>query len=284
MGIGFIPFDNIAKSGPTIGLADTTVSPTYFYQVKNTPFGGTLPLMVNYQRAANDGAAYYRVEVDGNLRSDSWTDYKWNGTQYVAKTTMPTTIGGKSGCYPVHPVSELFLWMNPSLGSLMDSTNLHGPVPNLHTILLDFVDAAGNHIEYSTPLTILVDNNPCVATLSAVTLNGTPADACGILTYIAPSTDKVKMGFTASQPNNNATFAFYLIRGVTGVALPVVPPTSGPVNTAVSPITDTVNDLLGTCKIAGFAEWIYVWATANNGWSRQSQYDASAAEAFVLSP
>ena len=284
MGIGFIPFDNIAQLGPTKGLADTTVNPTYFYQVKNTPFGGTLPLMVNYQRAANDGAAYYRVQVDGNIRSDSWTDEKWNGTQYVATPTVPMTIGGKSGCYPVHPVSELFLWMNPSLGSLMDSTNLNGAVPNLHTILLDFLDAAGNHIEYSTPLTILVDNNPCVATLSAVTLNGSPADACGILTYTTPSTDKVKMGFTASQPHNNATFAFYLIRGITGVTLPAVPTTSGPVSTAVSPITDTVSDLLGICKIAGFAEWIYVWATANNGWSRQSQYDASAGEAFVLSP
>ena len=52
MGIGFIPFDKVKPSG----LADTTVDPTYFYQVKNTPFGGTLPLMVNHLRAFNDGA------------------------------------------------------------------------------------------------------------------------------------------------------------------------------------------------------------------------------------
>ena len=56
------------------------------------------------------------------------------------------------------------------------------------------------------------------------------------------------------------------------------------VSAAVSPMADTVAHLPGTCNVAGFGEWLYVWATANNGWSRQSQYDASAAVAFVLSP
>jgi hypothetical protein len=31
-------------------------------------------------------------------------------------------------------------------------------------------------------------------------------------------------------------------------------------------------------------EQVYVAATANNGWGRQSQYDASAVIAFVLAP
>lgn len=56
MGIGFIPFDKVVTVlGPNRGLADTTVDPTYFYQVKDVPFGGTLPLMINHQRADNDG-------------------------------------------------------------------------------------------------------------------------------------------------------------------------------------------------------------------------------------
>ncbi|MGA2199064.1 MAG: hypothetical protein ABSG45_03920, partial [Nitrososphaerales archaeon] len=89
--------------------------------------------------------------------------------------------------------------------------------------------------------------------------------------------------FTASQPNSDATFSLSLIRGVTGVTLPPAPPTSGPVSTVSSPITDIVGDLLGGCTIAGFALYLYVAATANNGWGRQSQYDASAAQAFVVS-
>src|SRR6516162_2988725 len=71
MGIGFIPFDKVTPSG----LADTTADPTYFYQVKDTPFGGALPLMINHYRAGLDGAAYYRVKVDGVVRLDSWSDY-----------------------------------------------------------------------------------------------------------------------------------------------------------------------------------------------------------------
>jgi hypothetical protein len=45
-----------------------------------------------------------------------------------------------------------------------------------------------------------------------------------------------------------------------------------------------VAHLLGSCNVAGFAEYVYVWATINNGWWRQGQYDASAAIAFVLAP
>ncbi|MGD0001506.1 MAG: hypothetical protein ABSE21_15520 [Bryobacteraceae bacterium] len=278
MGIGFIPFDKVTAAG----LGDTTVDPTYFYQVKNVPFGGTLPLMVNHERADLDGTSWYRVLVDGVVRSDSWADEKWNGTQYVAVTTAPTIVAGQPGYYPVHPLSELFLWMNPSLGSLMDSTNLSN---GLHTIVLQFVNAAGVLVETSTPLKILVNNQYCVATLAPPSLNGATADpTCGLLHYTAKNNDKVIMAFTASQPANFATFSFELVKGVNPVALPAVPPTSGAVTAAVSPFTDTVALLLGTCNVAGFAEYLYVFATINNGWGRQSQYDASALIAFVLGP
>jgi len=278
MGIGFIPFDRVTAAG----LADTTVDPAYFYQRKDTPFGGTLPIMVNHLRAFEDGAVYYRVKVDGSPRTDSWTDEKWNGFHNVAVTTNPITIAGQPGYFPVHPLSELFLWMNPSLGLLTDSTNLTN---GLHTILLDFVDGLGGLIEQSTPLTIRVDNNYCVAAVAPPTLNGSSADpTCGLLKYVAKNSDPVIMAFTASQPNDFATFSFTLIKGVNAVALPAVPPTSGPVSTAVSPITGTVSGLLGTCDIAGFGEWLYVAATIDNGWGRQGQYDAQAAVAFVLAP
>jgi hypothetical protein len=37
-------------------------------------------------------------------------------------------------------------------------------------------------------------------------------------------------------------------------------------------------------NIAAFAADVYVAASANNGWGRQSQYDAQALIAFVLAP
>jgi hypothetical protein len=77
--------------------------------------------------------------------------------------------------------------------------------------------------------------------------------------------------FTASHPANFATFQFTLIKGVNAVAVPGT--TSGPVSAVSSPLSDTVAHLVNTCNIAGFAEYVYVWATTNNGWGRQSQYD-----------
>ena len=51
-----------------------------------------------------------------------------------------------------------------------------------------------------------------------------------------------------------------------------------------APFDDTVAHLLGTCTVAAFAASVYVAATANTGWSRCSQYDRSALEAFALAP
>jgi hypothetical protein len=147
------------------------------------------------------------------------------------------------------------------------------------------VNAGGTLIETSTPLTIRVDNNQCTATVATPSVHGNTADPdCGLLHYGTKNTDLVSMPFTVGHPNGFATFSFTLIKGVNAVSLPAAPPTSGPVGSAVSPITASIVDLMGKCDVAGFAEYIYVAASATNGWGRQSQYDASAAIAFVLAP
>ena len=289
MGIGFIPFDKVITTpGPTLGLADTTVDPAYFYQVKDTPFGGALPLTLNYMRALNDGAAYYRVfvqNISGFVLQDvTWTDEHWNGFEFVAQTTGPVTVAGQPGFFPTRALSDLFLWMNPTLGGFVQSTGL----PNgLNTIWIEFVDGGGGFIEWATPLQILVDNNSCSATIASPILHGVGADpTCGLLHYGTKDASPVSMAFTASHPNNFATFSFELVKGVNEVTLPPLPIVGAPVSAApvFSPITEPVNQLLGTCTIAAFAESVYVAATANNGWGRQSQYDAEALTAYVLAP
>jgi hypothetical protein len=277
MAVGFIPVDSVAA-----GLANTTTDPTYFYQVDNTPFGGTLPLMVNHLRADNEGAKYYRVKVDGVAHTDSWTDEKWNGSDYVAQINAPISIGSENGYYRVRPLSELFLWLNPSLGDLLDTTGLSG---GTHKIVLEIANAAGTPISASPPLEILVDNNSSIATLGPPEVHNETADSvCGVLHYGTKNADLVNMPFTASHPNGFATFSFQLNKGVNAVDLPATHPTSGPVSAAVSPITATIQQLMGACETAGFAEYLYVATMANNGWSRQSQYDASAMIGFVLTP
>jgi len=60
-------------------------------------------------------------------------------------------------------------------------------------------------------------------------------------------------------------------------------------------IDASVSSLLGSCTIAGFAEVLFVWALATDGWSRLSQYDSGpqfltsspqyiAPVGFVLAP
>jgi hypothetical protein len=289
MGIGFIPFDKVVTTvGPLQGLADTTVDPTYFYQVKDTPFGGALPLMINYMRALNDGAAYYRVFVQNSagfvLQDITWTDEHWNGFQFVAQTTGSVTVNLQPGFFPLRALADLFQWMNPSLGGFVQSTGLPD---GLNTIWIEFVNVSGAFVEWATPLTILVDNNACTATIATPTLHGLQADPdCGLLHYGAKDASPVTMPFTASHPHNFATFSFEVVKGVHQVTLPPLPLSNLPVAVAPlsSPVAETVSDLLGACDIAAFAEDVYVAAMANNGWSRQSQYDAQALIAFVLAP
>jgi len=272
MEIGFIPYTDILANG----LADTSSDPGAHYPVKNVPFGGTLPLMINHERAANDGAAYYRVRIDGVVRMDTWTDDKWNGTSYVTQTMTPLVVNGQPGYYPVRPVSELLLWLHPALGTLTDSANLSD---GLHTIDAEFIDSTGHLIETSNAVTIHVDNSQCNAALFTPTLNGKSADPnCGLLRYTGANSMPVNMAITGTHPSGFATYSFQVVKGVNQVL-----GVGGPVP-ALSPVTSPASTLLGSCTIAGFGEYLYVAATANNGWSRQSQYDASSALAFVLAP
>lgn len=279
-GIGFVPAGDI-----TGGLA--TISEPYF-QADGAPFGGGLPVLVNFLRAGLDGASYYQVQVDGNVRTDVFQGQQWDGTQYVPATFGTTTMNGSPGYYPVPAISELMLWLGTLPGCYLDSTTLVSA--QTHTITVDFYAADGTLLESAAPLTIYVDNNRCTATLTAPTLlpsgggASVTANPCGLLSY-GSAADQVEIPFTASQPEGFATYQFSLVRGVTPV--PVSQPASGPVSgisLASDPIEESVAALLGSCPTAGFAVEVYVYASAVTGWARCSQYDAEALEGFVLAP
>ena len=206
---------------------------------------------------------------------------RWNvlTNLYELRTTAPVVLPTGPGFYPVHDPSDQFLWLHPALGDRMDTVPLSN---GLHSIHLDFVNAFGVAVESSAAITVLIDNNHCTATIVLPTLNGVSADpTCGTLKYQPGPAGSVVMAFTATHPNGFATYSFSLIKGVNSLT---PPSTGGPVLPPPATPTDTAAHLLGTCKTAGFAEYLYVATTAINGESRQSQYDASAAVAFVLTP
>jgi hypothetical protein len=275
--IGFIPFDWITPGG----LGDTTShDPTYFYQVHNVPFGGTLPVMVNFLRAGLDGASFYQVKVDGNLRTDQFHTAKWDGTHYAPATFATQSVGGNPGFYPVPSISDLMLYIQALPGCYLDSTSLVSA--QLHTITVDFFTAGGGLIESATPLSILVDNNPCSVALSMAAIGSNSATTdCGFLQYnpASKATDHVTIAYAAGHPEGFATWSFSLTKAATQIFS-----TGGAVPSPAAPFDNTVAGLLGTCTVAAFAASVYVAATANSGWGRCGQYDRSAGEAFALAP
>lgn len=268
MGIGFVPFDKI---DPATGLA--TTDPGYFYAVSAAPFGGNLPVMVNHQRAGAIGATHYRVLVNGVARGDSWQDYRWNGSQYVLITTNPVTVGGVTNCYPVHPAAQLFHWMNPALGLILPSATLANA---LHSLSVDFLNAAGAVIASAPAITLRIDNRACVATLGAPTIGGTAADACGVL---HATSGTLTIPFTASHPRNYGRWSMNVVKGATSAMS-----TGGDLPPASASVTGNVATLLGGCPMAGFAASLHVATTIQNGWGHQGQYDAGALVAFVIAP
>lgn len=275
--IGFIPFDWITPAG----LGDTTShDPSYFYQVSNAPFGGSLPVMINFLRAGLEGASFYQIRVDTALRTDQFHTAKWDGTKYAPATFGPQMLNGSPGFYPVPSISDLMLYVQPLPGCYLDSTNLTSG--QTHTITVDFYDVNGSFLASGAPLTILVDNNPCSVSLSMAAIGANAATTeCGYLQY-DPATkadDHVTIAYSAGHPEGYATWSFSL----TKAGKPIFS-VGGPVSSPPSPFDDTVDHLLGTCSVAAFAAYVYVAATANTGWYRCSQYDRSALEAFALAP
>lgn len=87
MGVGHVPWSNIGIDGYA------TTDPGYFYQVKDSPFGGTLNFFGNISSFKIDhGASHYAVLVskDGGPYTPlnrSWNTYKWNTTTFKYELT-----------------------------------------------------------------------------------------------------------------------------------------------------------------------------------------------------
>ena len=156
--------------------------------------------------------------------------------------------------------------------------DLTAAIPTANAASLGLVTAAGRLVYQ-----LHVDNNACDAAMQPPEISGSvSADPCGLLRY-GPG-DSVTLHWTALHPHQFATFKHAVVKGATELPAPIT--TSGVVTPAPGTHAEThaVADLLGDCTIAGFAETVSVWAMATDGWSRQSQYDDHAIQAFALAP
>jgi hypothetical protein len=266
----------------------------------------------------------YRLGTSGNFQpliGDVNRHYIHQvGTEFVITpyNLGPQTINGVANLFEIPPALPPVGQWNPipvddTTSALFPSAGLPPsppppPAPDgthgKYQLKLDLFDANGQPvdivaagIEYIVPttvdpdgtihnsflMTVHVDNRYTQGSLGTPTLDGSLADDCGVLRY-SNTASNVTTPYTATQPDNFAQYSYRLSRGAT----PLTPPTaSGPVSAATDPATPTesVATLLGSCDLAGFAEDLYVAATAYDGWSRQSQYDSNPTPvAFVLAP
>jgi hypothetical protein len=281
LGIGFVPAD--ATHLPN-GYADTTVDPTYFFQVKDCPFGGTLPLMINWEHARGMGANFYQVFIAGPAGpavqvTQSFGDYLWSVP--LNRFELVTTTPASGGYYPLRSAGQI--WLNFWLGLLLDTTGQPNGL-NKISIKLFSAESAASEIGHSTDpgrfASVMIDNTVPIASIQqiyqqpgnvavntcAIVSTGTPTFTFQV-TASAPQSHLRAWSLTAywgdnksvsvsSDNYNNHITPTRLWAGLTGVAVP--PPGPTPWNATVA------GDPTSTHCAHSF--FLNAWDRVINGW------------------
>jgi len=190
LGIGFVPADAAHLPG---GYANTTADPTYFFQVKDCPFGGTLPLMINWQHARSMGANFYQVFIEGPVGLPAqvtapFGDYLWSVPLNAFE--LVTTSPASGGYYTLRSAGQI--WLNFWLGLLLDTTSRPNGL-NKISIKLFSAQSAASEIGHSTDAgrfaSVMVDNTvPVVAIQQIFQQPGNvPVNTCAIVTTGTPA-------------------------------------------------------------------------------------------------
>jgi hypothetical protein len=281
LGIGFVPADTAHLPN---GYADTTADPTYFFQVKDCPFGGTLPIMINWEHARSMGANFYQVFIQGPTGpavqvTQSFGDYLWSVAlnEFELQTTSPAA----GGYYLLRSSGQI--WLNFWLGLLLDTTGRPNGL-NTISIKLFSAESAGSEIGHSTDAgrfaAVMIDNTTPVVNLQqilqqpgnvvvstcAIVNTGAPTFTF-VVTASAPQSHLLGWSLTAYWGDNKSktvssdSYSAHisptrLWAGITGVAVP--PPGPTPWNATVTGDPTSVH-----CAHSFFLD---AWDRVINGW------------------
>ena len=179
LGVGFVPSDRIVG-----GYADTTGDPTYFFQVKDAPFGGTLPLMINHEHARGVGAAFYKVLVSNSGQPEveshqSYSDYRWSVALNEFELATVTPV---NGFYPVHGAGEI--WYNFWLGMLFDTLGQQNTLNTIRVKLFTSQNPAteiGHETDAGRSVQVMLDNTGPTAQINQILHDGAPVNTCAIV-------------------------------------------------------------------------------------------------------
>lgn len=215
MGLGSVPKTSIDPNG----YATTPLG--WIFPMTDAVFGGTVPIIINHDRArTTDGAQYYQVLVDGVPHTDSWTDYKWDPSipGFALKTISPVTLGSYAGCYPVRNPPSIDLWYTGNLGDRLDTSSLSN---GTHTIAVRAIQVHSflwwtwysvAETDSTTPrplpagpypTQVVIDNRRSLIEINSISEGGMEVDACAIVQSPPyPSSDQWTFGITVAHPQH----------------------------------------------------------------------------------
>lgn len=186
LSVGRVPASKIAN-----GYA--TTDPGFSYQVKDSPFGGTLDLFGNLNNFKTQGATHYEVLVskDGGAYTSvnlSWNMYKWDPAQMVSVLTpvAPTPVvilGATHNLYAIpaeYPLNAA--WWQPPFQVMRWPSGENGN----YTFKIAIYDGSGTDISWKLPaaqnsLMVKIDNTPPDVAMSNICqkgVAGTVGDPC----------------------------------------------------------------------------------------------------------
>jgi len=193
--VGLIPATPAQING---GYA--TTAPTYYVNVDEAAFGGTLNIIGNrttMQSLWAAGARKYRVFCrTGIVGADapllqSWQNYRWNGTAYE----LENFAWDSNKMYPlVNPANDY------SIDDLLIQWNTIGTV-GIHELRAEFYKDNAAHTVVPTPpqtLQLMIDNNLPRVEIVQVLHNSVPVSACAMETMTNPTNDGVQLKITVN--------------------------------------------------------------------------------------
>jgi hypothetical protein len=189
LGIGHVPKTKISADGYA------TTDPGYFFQVKDTPFGGTLALMFNHEKARNLGAQYYQILVEGVPQQQPWSDYKWN----TSHNAFELTANPQSGSFfRVRQAGEL--WYNYWLGYFLDTTALANGLHTIGVKVFTSPDLGTEIVSGRDSMVVLIDNQWPQVSIDQIIHDNNPVKPCEI---VKTGTRKFSFLITAKDPEQH---------------------------------------------------------------------------------
>lgn len=226
-GVGYVPLGCIDN---TTGRSTTATD--YRLPTKNSAFGGILEIVGDknvLKKMWDDGVVKtYRVTDGTEVLYQVWGNYHLESGVWHYEHFTPDA----DGYYDFINYSETY-----SIDELLFQWDTTGVSPGVHTLKIEFQDAA-KHTVQTQSISLMIDNNLPDVRILEISYKGTTVKPCDIVN-VTPGTDPVKIRYVAYDTEGDLRWYgldAYFAHGE--VFAPALIPMTDPTNPATYPILD----------------------------------------------